>query len=53
MLQLISLIAGVICLIFGFSIPSIPLIVVGVILAAIGGVWIVFFTDDFDLSDLF
>ena len=52
MLEFIALILGAIALIFGFAAdPNITwLIVVGIILLAIRGVWFIFIGDDIDLD---
>ena len=51
MFEALCILAGIICLVWGFAASITWLIIVGLILLAIGGVWVFFFDGDFDLFD--
>ena len=51
MLELICIIIGLVCLIWGMAASITALVIVGIIFLAFGGVWVFFFDGDFDFFD--
>jgi len=51
MIEFICLIVGAVCLIWGFAASITWLVILGVIILAVGGVWVFIFDGDIDFFD--